>query len=308
MNVVVVLFVLAAVLLLGGSVWLFLQARERETDADLKLRLRVSGSDETAIGQGSTVINNRFLRAICHLFWRTGSDIRPAAVVQLLLIVGAVAVFLLIALGPLYTLPLLGVFLLLFYIVLVQQAVWRRRKIVEQLPAYLENVIRVLAAGNTLDEALNQAAREAPNPIQPLFISISRQVRLGALLEQVLSEAGDIHRLRDLKVMAMAASINRKYGGSMRGVLKSLIVLIRQRAGAAQELRALTAETRFSAKMLAVINVILFVYMYLSNPKYYDKMLADPKGGMLLIGSGSMLFLGFIALWWMLKGIDESDS
>lgn len=308
MNVVVVLFVLAAMLLLGGSVWLFLQARERETDADLKLRLRVSGSDETAIGQGSTVINNRFLRAICHLFWRTGSDIRPAAVVQLLLIVGAVAVFLLIALGPLYTLPLLGVFLLLFYIVLVQQAVWRRRKIVEQLPAYLENVIRVLAAGNTLDEALNQAAREAPNPIQPLFISISRQVRLGALLEQVLSEAGDIHRLRDLKVMAMAASINRKYGGSMRGVLKSLIVLIRQRAGAAQELRALTAETRFSAKMLAVINVILFVYMYLSNPKYYDKMLADPKGGMLLIGSGSMLFLGFIALWWMLKGIDESDS
>ncbi|MCX7072068.1 MAG: type II secretion system F family protein [Gammaproteobacteria bacterium] len=308
MNVVVVLFVLAAVLLLGGSVWLFLQARERETDADLKLRLRVSGSDETAIGQGSTVINNRFLRAICHLFWRTGSDIRPAAVVRLLLIVGAVAVFLLIALGPLYTLPLLGVFLLLFYIVLVQQAVWRRRKIVEQLPAYLENVIRVLAAGNTLDEALNQAAREAPNPIQPLFISISRQVRLGALLEQVLSEAGDIHRLRDLKVMAMAASINRKYGGSMRGVLKSLIVLIRQRAGAAQELRALTAETRFSAKMLAVINVILFVYMYLSNPKYYDKMLADPKGGMLLIGSGSMLFLGFIALWWMLKGIDESDS
>lgn len=308
MNIVVVLFVLAAVLLLGGSVWLFLQARERETDADLKLRLRVSGSDETAIGQGSTVINNRFLRAICHLFWRTGSDIRPAAVVRLLLIVGAVAVFLLITIGPLYTLPLLGVFLLLFYIVLVQQAVWRRRKIVEQLPAYLENVIRVLAAGNTLDEALNQAAREAPNPIQPLFISISRQVRLGALLEQVLSEAGDIHRLRDLKVMAMAASINRKYGGSMRGVLKSLIVLIRQRAGAAQELRALTAETRFSAKMLAVINVILFVYMYLSNPKYYDKMLADPKGGMLLIGSGSMLFLGFIALWWMLKGIDESDS
>lgn len=308
MNVVVVLFVLAAVLLLGGSVWLFLQARERETDADLKLRLRVSGSDETAIGQGSTVINNRVLRAICHLFWRTGSDIRPAAVVRLLLIVGAVAVFLLITLGPLYTVPLLGVFLLLFYIMLAQQAVWRRRKIVEQLPAYLENVIRVLAAGNTLDEALNQAAREAPNPIQPLFISISRQVRLGALLEQVLSEAGDIHRLRDLKVMAMAASINRKYGGSMRGVLKSLIVLIRQRAGAAQELRALTAETRFSAKMLAVINVILFVYMYLSNPKYYDKMLADPKGGMLLIGSGSMLFLGFIALWWMLKGIDESDS
>ncbi len=308
MNFVVLMFVLAALLLFGGAVWLFLQARERDTDADLKLRLRVSGVDEVAVGQGSAVIKSRFLRAVCHLFWRTGSDIRPDAVVRLMLIVAAVALVSMLTMGPVYTLPLLGVFLLSFYIVLVQQSVWRRRKIVEQLPSYLENVIRVLAAGNTLDEALSQAAREAPNPIQPLFISISRQVRLGALLEQVLSEAGDIHRLRDLKVMAMAASINRKYGGSMRGVLKSLIVLIRQRASAAQELRALTAETRFSAKMLAVINVILFVYMYVSNPKYYDKMLADPKGGLLLIGSGSMLFLGFIALWWMLKGIDEGDA
>ena len=308
MNFVVVLFVLGAVLLLGGAVWLFMQARERETDADLKLRLRVSGTDEVAVGQGSAVINNGVLRAVCHLFWRTGSDIRPAAVIRLMLIVAAAAVLLLLTIGPLYTVPLVGALLLLFYIVLVQQAVWRRRKIVDQLPTYLENVIRVLAAGNTLDEALSQAAREAPNPIQPLFISISRQVRLGALLEQVLSEAGDIHRLRDLKVMAMAASINRKYGGSMRGVLKSLIVLIRQRASAAQELRALTAETRFSAKMLAGINVGLFTFMYISNPQYYDDMIADAKGGLLLAGSGVMLVLGFIALWWMLKGIDEGDA
>lgn len=308
MNWVVVLFVLGALALLGGSIWLFAQARERDQAAGLQVRLRVSGADDAAIAQGSTTINNGLLRAVCHLFWRTGSDIRPAAVIRLMVIIAAAAVLLLMLVGPAFGLPIIAVGLLLFYIVLAQRAVSRRIKLVEQLPAYLENVIRVLAAGNTLDEALVQAAREAPNPIQPLFLSIGRQVRLGALLEQVLAEAGDIHRLRDLKVMAMAASINRKYGGSMRGVLKSLIVLIRQRAAAAQELRALTAETRFSAKMLAGINVLLFIYMYLSNPQYYDQMLADPKGGGLLIGSGTMLFLGFIALWRMLKGIDESDS
>ena len=168
----------------------------------------------------------------------------------------------------------------------------------------------MLAAGNTLDEALSQAAREAPNPIQPLFISISRQVRLGALLEQVLSEAGDIHRLRDLKVMAMAASINRKYGGSMRGVLKSLIVLIRQRASAAQELRALTAETRFSAKMLAGHQRRPVRLTCMSAiPKYYDDMIADPKGGVLLIGFGCRCCCSASwRLWWMLKGIDEGDA
>lgn len=308
MNAGVTLIVLGAVLLLGVAVWLFLQARDQEYQSDVKMRLRVSGADEAAISQGSATIRNPVLRWICHLFWRTGSEIRPEAVVRLLLGVVVVTVLLTVIAGPFIVLPVTGIVLTLVYMLLIQRAVWRRVKIVEQLPSYLENVIRVLAAGNTLDEALNQAAREAPDPIRPLFASIGRQVRLGAPLEQVLSEAGEIHRLRDLKVMALAASINRKYGGSMRGVLKSLIVVIRQRSSAAQELRALTAETRFSAKMLAFINVALFAWMYISNPKYYAVMIDDSTGLLLLAGSGAMLLLGFVAMWRMLKGIDESES
>lgn len=308
MNAGVTMIVLGAVLLLGVAVWLFLQARDQEYQSDVKMRLRVSGVDEASIAEGSTTISNPLLRWVCHLFWRTGSDIRPASVVRLLLGVVLGTVLLTVVAGPFIVLPVVGIGLSLFYMLLIQRAVWRRIKIVEQLPAYLENVIRVLAAGNTLDEALNQAAREAPDPIRPLFTSIGRQVRLGAPLEQVLGEAGKIHRLRDLMVMALAASINRKYGGSMRGVLKSLIVVIRQRASAAQELRALTAETRFSAKMLAFINVGLFGWMYFSNPKYYTDMINDSTGLLLLAGSGVMLGLGFVAMWRMLKGIDESES
>lgn len=308
MNAGVTLIVLGALLLLGVAVWLFLQARDQEYQSDVKMRLRVSGADEAAINQGSSTVRNPLLRWVCHLFWRTGSEIRPEAVVRSMLGVVLVTALLLVIAGPLIVLPVLGIGLSVFYMLLIQRAVWRRIKIVEQLPSYLENTIRVLAAGNTLDEALNQAVRESPEPIRPLFASIGRQVRLGAPLEQVLSEAGEIHRLRDLKVMALAASINRKYGGSMRGVLKSLIIVIRQRAAAAQELRALTAETRFSAKMLAFINVGLFAWLYISNPKYYATMIDDPTGLLLLAGSGVMLALGFVAMWRMLKGIDESES
>src|SRR3546814_4109088 len=85
---------------------------------------------------------------------------------------------------------------------------------------FLESTIRVLAAGNTLDEALLSASREAPEPIKPLFVSVGRQVRLGAPLEAVLMQTAEIHQLRDLKVMALAASINRKFGGSLRHVLR----------------------------------------------------------------------------------------
>src|SRR3546814_15272462 len=77
------------------------------------------------------------------------------------------------------------------WFVLAQRAARRRTKIIEQLPAFLESTIRVLAAGNTLDEALLSASREAPEPIKPLFFSVGRQVRLGAPLEAVLMQTAE---------------------------------------------------------------------------------------------------------------------
>lgn len=308
MTLVFILFVIAALMLLGSAIWFFTQARGQEMEEDIQVRLRVTGSDETLAGAPQRSIRNPALRAVCHLFWRTGSEIAPAAVLRLLL--GVLIMGVLVGvLGRLWIgLALIVLVLLLGYAVLAQRAVSRRLRIIHQLPGYLENVIRVLAAGNTLEESLSQAARESPDPIRPLFASIGRQVRLGAPLEQVLSESGEIYKLRDLRVMAMAASINRKYGGSMRGVLKSLIVVIRQRATAAQELRALTAETRLSAAILAGITVFLFVYIFFANRPYYMGMIAAPGGKQLLIGSGVMVLLGFVVLWRMLKSINENDG
>ncbi len=308
MNIATVLFVLSALLLLGGAVWLFMQAGAQEIEEDIKLRLRVTGSDDAGIAPATPKIRNPLLRGICHLFWRTGSEIKPVAVLQLLAGVLILGLLLAAIWGLLPAIVAITTLLLVAYAVLIQRASRRRIRIVGQLPAYLENVIRVLAAGNTLEESLGQAGRESPDPIKPLFISIGRQVRLGAPLEQVLAEAGSIHRLRDLKVMALAASINRKYGGSLRGVLKSLIVVIRQRASAAQELRALTAETRSSAFVLAGITVFLFAFIYYNNTRYYTAMLEDQNGKWLLFGSAALVVFGFVVLWRMLKSIDEGDS
>ena len=65
MSLVLILFVLGALLLLGGAVWLYLQAGDREYEADVKLRLRVTGADDAAIAQGSTAIRCCVASAIC---------------------------------------------------------------------------------------------------------------------------------------------------------------------------------------------------------------------------------------------------
>ena len=124
----------------------------------------------------------------------------------------------------------------------------------------------------------------------------------------MLAEAGEVHRLRDLKVMALAAAINRKYGGSLRQVLKSLISTIRSRDSAARELRALTAETRFSALVLAIIPVTLSLYIFTQNKGYYAGMWADPSGRIFLLASVLLQVTGVAVLWKMMNSTGDPDA
>lgn len=300
---------LIAILLAAVAGALLLRAQSNARKAEMVMRLRVLGEDADAhLLSRAKPIANPVLRFVTDLLTRSGSEIEPERVGQGLLIAAAAAPILLIVLGALAGLLAIGLAIVAVFGVLSRNAAKRRAKIVEQLPVFLESVLRVLSAGNTLEEALGAAARDSPDPIRPLFISIGRQVRLGAQVESVLAEAGEVHRLRDLKVMALAAAINRKYGGSLRGVIKSLVSSIRSRDSAARELRALTAETRFSAMVLGIIPVTLSLYIFTKNKSYYATMWADPSGRIFLIASVLLQIGGVAVLWKMMNATADPDA
>lgn len=305
---ILTIFLIALLLGIGAAV-LLMRAQANARRAEMALRLRVLGDDvESDLLRRPRTIANPILRFVTELLTRSGVELELERVGQGLLLAAAVAPLLLILLGVLAGLLALGLAIVAVFGVLSRNAAKRRAKIVEQLPPFLENVMRVLAAGNTLEESLGAAARDSPEPIRPLFISIGRQVRLGAPVEAVLAEAGEIHRLRDLKVMALAAAINRKYGGSLRQVLKSLISSIRSRDSAARELRALTAETRFSALVLAIIPVSLSLYIFTQNKSYYSSMWVDPTGRVFLIVSVLLQIGGVAVLWKMMNSTGDPDA
>lgn len=306
MNPVAIAIFVLALLLAGIGIWLMLYADRRSRGDEMLLRLRAG--DEVAHALRATrqeQLRSPLLRWACHLVWRTGSDADPETVFKMVLVVGALIPVTLLIFGFFGGGLLLGLLFAFGYGVLRQQASRRRAKIVEQLPAFLEAGLRVLQAGSTLEESLSSAAAESPEPLRPLFQSVNRQVRLGAPLDQVLSEAAEIHRIRDLKVIALAASINRKYGGSLRNVFRSLIAAIRARDSAARELRALTAETRFSAVVLAVIPALLVVYIYFQNRGYYEQMWASTGGRVALIMAVVLQVIGVVMIYRMMNSTED---
>lgn len=303
----VILFVLALAMA-GLAVWLLMYADQRARKDEVLLRLRAGDTpDAAAKSSRDAMLRNPVLRWTCYFVWRAGSEAEPQTVMRLLWILGAMIPITLLIFGAFGGSIAIGFVLAFGYGVLRRQAARRRAKIVEQLPAFLEAGLRVLQAGSTLEESLAMAAAESPEPLKPLFQSVTRQVRLGAPIDQVLAESAEIHRIRDIKVIALAASINRKYGGSLRNVFRSLIAAIRARDSAARELRALTAETRFSAVVLSVIPALLTIYIYLQNREYYTQMWNTTGGRITLIAAVLMQVVGVFVIYRMMASTEDNE-
>lgn len=299
---------LLALLSVLGAVMLFVRAGQREREEEMQLRLRATGNDDALLAaglRGERQIRNPLLRWACHTVWRTGIELEPSTVARgglALLLLAPVA---LLAFGWLAGILIVGVLLLTGWFILNRRAAARRAQIVSQLPSFLESVVRVLAAGNTLEEAFAASARESPDPLRPLFTSIGRQVRLGAPIEGVLMEAAEIHQLTDLRVLSLAAAVNRKFGGSLRNILRSLIYAIRTRDTATRELRALTAETRFSAWVLSLIPAGIMFFILVQNPEYYREMWATSSGKVLLSGSVLLQLAGIATIFRMMRSAED---
>jgi tight adherence protein B len=103
----------------------------------------------------------------------------------------------------------------------------------------------------------------------------------------------------------MSARVNRRYGGSIRNMIKSLVQVIRSRDTAARELRALTAETRFSALLLFLIPVGITLFILLRSPVFYDDMWNDGFGRLLLFAAAALQLLGGLIIWRMLRATEE---
>lgn len=298
-----------ALLLMAGGLWLLASARLRAGEEALAERVGQLGAgefvDELAGLHHLRRIRNPVTRYICHQFWGAGIDMAPGTANTLLIVV-ATAFLVLMLVSPLIGAAFLVAVILGGYLLLKQRIAARRRRIAEQLPDYLEYVLRSLTAGNTLEEALQSAAMESTEPARSLFLSVARQVRLGATVEGTLAEAGDVHKLRALHILAMAARVNRRFGGSMRRVIKSLIGAIRRQDAATRELKALTGETRFSAWVVAAIPIGISALFYAVNPGYYDDMLAS-GGGRFAIGLAVALQLvGMIIIWRMVASLRDA--
>lgn len=183
--------------------------------------------------------------------------------------------------------------------VLLSIAVGRRTS---RLHAQLADVVTILAsslrAGHSFSQAIEVVSREVDEPAGPEFQRVVAEVRLGRPVEEALSAMAARVGSEDFKWAVLAVNIQREVGGNLAEVLDIVADTLRERDALRRQVRVLSAEGRFSVKILIALPFLIGLYIAKVNPGYMN-LLFSTRLGWVFLGTGAALMA--IGIIWARK-------
>lgn len=152
----------------------------------------------------------------------------------------------------------------------------------EQLPYLIDLLKSALEAGHTLLRALQMAAQNLPEPICTEVRTMVDQVQLGMDIADALEGMFRRVPIEELGFLIGAVRIQRDVGSSLAEILQHVSDSVRSRQRVEHQLRALTAQSRASAVVVALLPFIVLAAFSLINPQYAHPLFYKPMGVRLL--------------------------
>jgi tight adherence protein B len=195
------------------------------------------------------------------------------------------------ALGALFVLSLAATF-----------TVWLRlqkfrRKLVTQLPAYIDAMVRLITIGNSTQAAFQLAIATTQAPLRGHLERSAALVRAGMDLDRALHQTATNVRVEEMFLLASILGLGVRYGGRADLLLERVGNFMRDREQAEQELVAMSAETRLSAWILGLLPVGVSAFLILTNPGYFMSMWNDDTGRMLIFSALALQLTGAALLY-----------
>lgn len=201
------------------------------------------------------------------------------------------AIILLITSPKLLPLSLIGLFIPLN--VLRFKANLRNAAFAKQLPDTLDLLSNSLRAGHSIYSAFEVITKEMPLPISGVFKSALDELAVGSDSKlAILSLSKTVPDNIDLKFFITSVILQREVGGNLAKILDCLSITIRERFKMAGQLKAQTAQARFSGFMLICVPPAIAGILFVLSPDYMQPLLYTQQGNSALLLSIVLLLLG----------------
>ncbi|MEE9616869.1 MAG: type II secretion system F family protein [Anaerolineae bacterium] len=172
----------------------------------------------------------------------------------------------------------------------------RLRAFNDQLGDTINLMVNSLRAGYSVMQAMDAVAQEMGEPISTEFGRVGQEVQLGLTLERSLGNMLRRVPSDDLDMMITAINVQREVGGNLAEVLDSISHTIRERVRIRGDIRALTAQSRISGYMVAMVPIVLAVVVYLIQPDLMSLLFTE-RCGWIMVGAAVLgIVAGFVVI------------
>lgn len=154
----------------------------------------------------------------------------------------------------------------------------RLKRFESQLPDALTMVSGSLAAGASLNMALESLVKEQPAPLSQEFLLFIREQRIGVEFEQSLRNMERRIPLPDFIMFTAALRISREIGGNLGESLDTLADTLRRKATMEGKIQALTAQGTMQGYVMTGLPILLGVLLYFLEPEAMTKLFTTPAG------------------------------
>ncbi|MBV9503680.1 MAG: type II secretion system F family protein [Acidobacteriia bacterium] len=172
----------------------------------------------------------------------------------------------------------------------------RMAAIEDQFPEVLDFLARSVRAGNALFISLEMLAGEAAEPLRSEFLKVTRELALGASLENALSNLAVRVPLIETRFFVAAVLLQREAGGNLAEVLGRLATSLRDRLRLRGHVKSVSGQGRLTARILTALPIVVMVMLKIISPQFLEGLTGEPLGRTLLGAAVVAQILGYLCM------------
>lgn len=172
-----------------------------------------------------------------------------------------------------------------------------REQVRQQLPAFIDNMVRMVVLGHAVQSAFLFSASTAKMPLKATLNQAAAFAKAGMPVDQALNTASRHWDLNEFALLTSIMQVGSRFGGRIDSLLERVAHFMRDREQAALELHALSAEVRLSSWVLSLLPLLIAGMIITTNANYFLQMWGDPAGRNLLYIAAGLQVTGVTMLY-----------
>ncbi len=294
----------SAVLVLLIGIWYPAYARTRMLRRRLGLLVGTTGSAVDLGGRRRSRGPRRpaldghsgLLRGLEGRLERAALDITAGEVVgAMVVLAGASALIAGVLWGPLPAVAgaLFGAWLPLLWI--GRRHASRQHAFRAQLPDTIALLASTVRAGHSLLQGLEQVAHESVEPTRSAIEQVVREIGIGASQSEAMERLAARFPSEDLDLIVASVNVQHEVGGSLAQSLDDMAGTLRERQRIDGDIRALTAQQRYSAYVLALLPIFVTTALFFISRDYIT-LLFEGMLRFAAVAAALMVLFGFLLM------------